>query len=393
MASEFRYPRHAIAVFELGFRPFFSAAGLFAIIATLIWMALYVFSAQLPLATAPMFWHAHEMIYGYVMAVVAGFLLTAVVNWTGVPSLSGTPLAMLLLLWLAGRIAFFLPIDRALPLAAIADFFFTAGLIIAVSHPIIKSRQWKQLGIVSKLLLMLVANGMFYAGMLGYLEQGVRWGLYSGLYLILALIFVMARRVIPFFVERGVADSFSPRNRTWLDIASLVLFTGWAALDVFTRQSAVIAWLSAALFAIHVLRMRDWYTPGIWKVPLLWSLYVAYGFLAVGFLLKALSIWQTVSPQLAVHAFAFGGIGLMTISMMSRVALGHTGRDVSRPPALVGPIFALLIAGAVFRVLVPAAVDAHYTLWVAVAQVLWVAAFATFCAVYIPMMIKPRVDS
>ncbi len=394
MAIELQQPRGAkFALFELGFRPFFSAAGLFAVVSVLVWMALYVFAAHLPMATiAPMYWHAHEMIYGYVMAVVAGFLLTAVGNWTGVRTFSGSPLAMLLLLWLVGRIAFFLPMERALLLAAGADLLFMIGLIVGVSLPVIKVRQWKQLGIVSKLLFMLFANGLFYAGLLGYAEQGVRWGLYLGLYLILALIFVMARRVIPFFIERGVAEQFSARNRLWLDVSSLVLFTAWAVLDIFTQQSNLVAWLSAALFAIHLWRLRDWYTPGIWKVPLLWSLYVAYGSLAIGFLLKALSIWQSVAPQLAVHAFAFGGIGLMTIGMMSRVALGHTGRDVARPPALVSPVFALLIAGAIFRVLLPAVVDSHYTLWIAVSQVLWIAGFAMFCVVYIPMLIKPRID-
>ncbi len=381
------------ALFELGFRPFFSAAGLFAVVSVLAWMALYVFAVHLPMASiAPIYWHAHEMIYGYVMAVVAGFLLTAVGNWTGVSTFRGPPLALLLLCWIIGRIAFFLPTDRALLLAAGADLLFMVGLIVGVSLPVIKVRQWKQLGIISKLLLMLFANGFFYAGILGYLDQGVRWGLYLGLYLILALVFVMARRVIPFFIERGVAEEFSARNRLWLDVSSLVLFTAWAVLDIFTQQSNPVAWLSVALFAIHLWRLRDWYTPGIWKVPLLWSLYIAYAFLAIGFLLKALSVWQSVAPQLAVHAFAFGGIGLITIAMMSRVALGHTGREVSSPPAIMAPVFALLIVGAVFRVLVPAMVESHYTLWIALSQGLWIVGFATFSLVYIPMLIKPRID-
>lgn len=383
----------SFALFELGFRPFFSAAGVFAVITILLWMLMYVFSLQLPLSgLTQYFWHAHEMIYGYAMAVVAGFLMTAVGNWTGISSFRGSKLIVVFALWLLARLAWFVPLGFSLQLSAIADLLFMLGLIIAVSLPVIQARQWSQVGVISKLWLILVANGLFYAGALGYLAQGIQWGIYTGLYLILALLFVMARRVMPFFIERGVDEDFSPRNRRWIDITSMVLFLIWAVLDVFTQQVMPLAWISLSLFVLHLWRLFDWHTPGIWNKPLLWSLYLGYGFISFGFLLKALSIWQGISPFYALHVFAIGGIGLISIGMMSRVILGHTGRNVFEPPRMLTPVFSLVILAALVRVVFPLVDATHYTLWVALSQLLWMAAFAVFSVVYIPQLIRPRVD-
>lgn len=383
----------SFALFELGFRPFFAAAGVFAVVAVLLWMITFVFG--LPLATAgpaPIQWHAHEMIYGYGMAVVAGFLLTAVVNWTGRMTLRRTPLALLLLAWLLARSALFVPLDGALWVAAVADLLFALGLIVGVTLPVWQVRQWKQLGIVSKLWLMLLANGAFYAGVLGYLDNGATWGLYGGLYVILALVFVMGRRVIPFFIERGVEESVQLRSRGWIDVASLVLFVLWVWMDLFTAQRQAVAWLSLLLLVIHLVRLWDWHTPGIWRKPLLWSLYVGYAFLLLGFALKAFAIWTGRAEIIAVHAFAYGSVGLVTIGMMSRVALGHSGRNVFDPPRQLAPVFALIVIGALVRVLLPLLAPQHYLLWIAAAEVLWILGFGLFAILYLPMLFAPRVD-
>ncbi len=386
-------PNRRFALFALGFRPFFSLAGLFAVLGMLLWMLMFGFSLQLPLSgLLPTIWHAHEMVYGYAMAVIAGFLLTAVGNWTGIPSFQGWKLFIVVAFWLIARVAFFLPVEGSLSLSAVADVLFMLGLIMGVSLPVIRARQWAQLGIIFKLVSMLLANGLFYAGALGYLSHGISWGLYTGFYLIVALVFMMARRVLPFFIERGVDEPFSARNRRWIDIASLVLFLVWASLDIFTQQRLLIGWLSLALLVVHAWRLFDWHTAGIWKKPLLWSLYLAYAFLSVGFLLKALSVWQGVSPFLALHAFAVGGVGLMTIGMMSRVALGHTGRNVFEPPAVLAPVFALIVLAAIARVAFPLLDAGHYKLWITLSQVLWITGFAAFSAVYIPQLMRPRVD-
>ncbi len=386
-------PLPHVALFQLGFRPFFSGAALFGITAVGLWMANYVFgSPATPPALPPVVWHGHEMVFGYAMAVVAGFLLTAVSNWTGQPSLKGPSLAFTFILWLGARVAFYTP-GNGLWLAAAADLAFLCALLYGVARPVLRVRQWKQTGILAKLMLMLATSASFYAGALGYLAEGIRWGLYGGLYLILALVFMMARRVVPFFIERGVDEDFVPRNRRWLDIASLVGVPIWAMFEIFLpEQTMAIRLLSLALFSMHALRLVDWHTPGIWRKPLLWSLFLGYGALVAGFGLRLLSTWGEVSPSIALHAFTYGGIGMMTLGMMARVALGHTGRNVSSPPPAIRWFLALLAAGALSRVLLPLLDDAHYTLWVGLSQILWMLAFAHFTLIYLPILTRPRID-
>jgi uncharacterized protein involved in response to NO len=379
-------------VLNLGFRPFFLAAGGFAVLSMLIWVGLYQFGWTLRLNGLPATtWHAHEMLYGYAMAVAAGFLLTAVKNWTGVQTLHGAPLLVLFLLWLAARVVPFL---TPLPIESMAllDLGFMAFLLVAVALPVVKVRQWKQVGILSLLLLMLVANALFYLGVVGVLSDGVGWGLYSGLYLIVALVFAMGRRVIPFFIEKGVGYPVQLKNRLWLDWAVLVLFLLFAVVDVFTPYAGLAALLAAVQIPLHGLRMVDWHTPGIWRKPLLWVLYLASGSMLLGFVLKLAGYQFAISPFLAVHAFAVGGIGMVTIGMMARVTLGHTGRNVFAPPTVDSWIFAVLFLGAVVRVIVPLLDTVHYGFWVGLSQLLWIAAFSLFFIVHFPMLYGPRVD-
>ncbi len=383
----------SFALFELGFRPFFSAAAVFAIVAIGLWMAMFVFSLPLaPRGLTGALWHGHEMVFGYAMAVIAGFLLTAVGNWTGVPGLRGTPLLGLLTAWAVARVAFFWPSESALAVAALADAVFTLGLLVAVVRPIVQVRQWKQLGILAKLVLLVVSNLVFYAGALGYSPDAALWGLYSGFYLVLALVLAMARRVVPFFIERGVEEPFEARNRAWLDVGSMGLFLVWAVLDVFFDQATIVGILSVVLFVLHTVRLRDWFTPGILRAPLLWSLYLGYGFLVLGFLLKALAAVSGIPGTLALHAFAFGGIGTITLGMMSRVSLGHTGRNVFDPPNVLAVMFSVLLVGALVRVIVPLIDGAGYIVWVGISQVLWMLGFGLFLIAYLPMLMQPRLD-
>jgi uncharacterized protein involved in response to NO len=329
------------------------------------------------------------MIYGYAAAVIAGFLLTAVRNWTGLPTLQGVPLLLLLLLWAAGRILILGGNDAALASAAVTDSLFTTLLLVAIARPVIKTRQWRQTGILSKVALLPCANLMFYAGVLGYFPQGVRVGLYSGLYLIVALVLVMSRRVLPFFIEKGVGYSVQLMNRRWLDIIALLAFFLFWIADILQPDSLPAAVLAGLLCILHTFRMAGWYTPGIWRRPLLWSLYGGYGFLVIGFALKAAVPVFGVSPLLALHAFAYGGIGLFTLGMMTRVSIAHTGRDILAPRPILFWMFAVLALGAIIRVIPPLVVPAHYVLWISLSQALWIAAFAVFLITCLPMLLKP----
>ena len=381
------------AFLNLGFRPFFTVAAAFAVLSMLAWTGVIVFGWQTEFTALPLTtWHAHEMIYGYALAVIAGFLLTAVKNWTGIQTLHGTPLLLLLLLWLAGRLLLFAGAAVPMHIIALVDSLFLVWLIGALLVPVIKVRQWKQLGIISKLVLLLLSNGVFYAGALGVIEDGMRIGLYSGIYLVIALIFVMGRRVMPMFIANGVGYPVQLKNRPWLDIASLVLFLVFWIADIVRPDTLPVALLAMALLVLHAVRLAGWYTPGIWKKPLLWVLYVGYGWLVAGFALKAAVVFLGISPFLPLHAFTYGGIGMITLGMMARVTLGHTGRNVFDPPPVLFWMFAVLLFGAVIRVLLPLVDPLHYPTWIVLSQGLWIIAFSLFLAIFLSLLVRPRVD-
>ena len=386
--------RHTgVAILNLGFRPFFAGAAAFAVLSMLVWMGIYIFGWQwqpvdLPATT----WHAHEMIYGYGMAVIAGFLLTAVKNWTGVQTLYGIPLLLLFLLWLTARLRLLVGGAGVLAWVALADGLFNLMLVAALAWPIFKVRQFKQFGILSKIILLMLANLLFYAGVLEIYPWGVQAGLYSGVYLVMALIFAMSRRVLPFFIERGVDQPVTLINRAWLDGASLFLFLAFWLADIAEPDSLLVAGLAGALCVLHTIRLAGWYTAGIRAKPLLWVLYLAYMAIAIGFALKVAVYVFGISPFLPLHAFTYGGIGLFTIGMMARVTLGHTGRNILEPPAAAAWMFGLLAIGSVIRVALPMFDAGHYILWMGVSQVLWIVAFSLFLRVFLLMLFQPRTD-
>jgi len=386
---------YRFAFHHLGFRPFFLLAGVYAVLVVAVWAWLYhgqdpqLLIAALP----PVTWHAHEMLYGYALAVIAGFLLTAVGNWTGVQTLHGVPLLLLAGMWLLARLLPFTHFAWALPAMAALDLGFGAGLCLAVLHPVVKVRQWSQLGVVMKIVTLLVLNLLFYLGLLGVFADGVRIGLYGGLYLVVSLALMMGRRVIPFFIERGVTEPVTVRNYRWLDISSLVLMLVFIVVEVFIKVPWLATLAAAVLALLYAVRLHGWHAAGLWHKPLLWSLYLGYAWLAAGFLLRALGPLTGINPMLSIHAFTYGGIGLMTLGMMARVTLGHTGRNVFEPPAAVTWMLLLLLLGSGVRVLLPLVTSKHYyALWIGVSQGLWLLAFAWFSWTYAPMLVRPRVD-
>ena len=380
------------ALFNLGFRAFFLGASVYSVVVMLFWTGIYAFHVSLPMAGLAAFqWHAHEMIYGYSMAVIAGFLLTAVRNWTGIQTIHGAALAVVCSFWLIARLLF-LAGSSYIGAAGVFDLLFEALLLIAIAWPIVRGRNWRQLGILFKVMLLAAGNACFYLGYLGILEQGMYWGIYGGLYLVVGLILTMGGRVTPGFIERGVGYPVQLTDPKWITPLGLLLFLGFFISDLFVRDARFAGYAAAALFIVYSIRLTGWHTPGIWKKPLLWSLYTALLFIDAGFLLFALSVFTSVSKFLAIHAFAYGGIGLITVSMMARVALGHTGRNVNEPPGTVRYTLLLLALGALFRVLFPVFYPDHYLTWIIISQALWIAAFLLFVITYAPILIQPRID-
>lgn len=379
----------SLPLLSLGFRPFFLAAAAYAVFAMGIWFASYAFGFSTGTnGLPPSIWHAHEMVYGYTLAVIAGFLLTAVTNWTGLHTLRGIPLLLLLLAWLAARVAFYVP-GAGLYWSAVFDTVFGIALLIAVTIPVARKRQMQQSGILAKLLLIGAGNLVFYLGALGYLEQGMQWGLYTGFYLVIGLILAMSRRLIPFFIERGLDEPVQLRNSARLDVASVALYLVFFGVEVFTGYRQTAAALAAVLFVIHLYRLGGWYVHGIWRKPLLWSLLLAYLSITAGFALFAASLWYGALRFPALHAFAVGGIGLVTLSMMTRVSLGHTGRSVQEPPRIVSPVLVLLVAAGLVRVALPPLLPGLYNVWIGLSQLMWMAAFGGFLLAYLPILVKP----
>ncbi len=381
--------KHKIVPFlRLGFRPFFFAAGLVGVIFMALWLVFF-HTHILNLNISVNLWHGHEMVFAYAVAVIVGFLLSAVKNWTNLQTLNGKPLLALFVLWIAGRFLPFIPLQY-LAFQALIDVGFLGFAIVAIAYPIIKTKQKQQIGIIGKLLLITVAHGLFYLGLLGIVEHGEVWGLYLGFYLIISLILMMARRLIPFFIERGLHLDSGLKNSKWLDLSSLFLVLLFIPIEVFS-QGVLSAILAGILFVIHSLRLFNWHHPGIWKKPLLWSIYCAYGFIILGFGLNALSYFVIFMPNIALHSFAFG-IALMTLSMMSRVSLGHTGRNVFAPPRLLNRLFIILSLSFVFRVIAPIISPEYYIYWIFSSQVLWIVSFVMFLLIYTPLFFKVRID-
>lgn len=376
-----------------GFRPFFIGASLFAIATMATWLGVYRFGLQLQLDGISIFqWHAHEMLYGYSMAVIAGFLLTAAWNWTGEKTAAGAGLAWIFFPWLAARLLMGAGTPY-LPYAAVADLFFMLALGFATARPIVKARQKRQIPVLVIMALLALANLAFYLGAAGLWPPGVRLGIYGGLYIVLGMVLFMGRRVIPFFTQRGVGYPVELKNSRLNDIATYILYPLFVLSEVFLPQHAAGAVLAAALLVSNSIRVNGWHTLGIWQKPLLWGLFAAFVMINLGFLLRAMSLFTALPDFLPVHAYAVGGIGIVTVSMMARVTLGHTGRDVHKAPPVMTLLLVSMVLTSTVRLFFTLTDPINYQLWIMVAGSLWIATFILFSIVFIPMLIGPRVDT
>ncbi|HPH06133.1 MAG TPA: NnrS family protein [Methylotenera sp.] len=380
------------ALFNLGFRPFFLGAGIFAIASITAWMLVYFSYGTITMTNISISqWHAHEMLYGYSMAVVAGFLLTAVKNWTGIPTLSGKPLMVLVMLWSIGRVLFLCG-TSFIVWVALADILFGLMLMVAITMPIVKVKQWKQLAVLSKVVLLWIGNIIFYFACFGFFADGLNYAINGAILLFISLILMIGRRVIPFFIERGVATKVQLKQYKWLDISILVMFAALFINVIFLKILSLTMMFAWVLFILNGLRLMNWHTSGLWQVPLLWSLYLSAWLINLGFFFYGLQAQYSNLSILTLHIFAIGGIGLMSLSMMSRVALGHTGRDIRNPSPWIKATFVSLIASVLFRALVPMLLPQYYMHWMLVAAVLWVLGFAIFVWIYTPILLRSRVD-
>lgn len=378
-------------LWRLGFRPFFLGGAVFAVLAVGLWAAVLL--GYLPgwqPAGGSLAWHRHELPFGFAVAIIAGFLLTAVQNWTGRPGLSGWPLAALFGLWLLARLAWLLGAPLSLLLALQLPFLPLLAWVLG--RQLRQVHQWRNYPLVVVVLLMAGCEWLLLYGLALGDDALQRRGALAGLWLIAALVSILGGRVIPFFTQRGLnrAEPAAPRPR--LDLLVLVLSLSLALLFASGLALQPSRWmlpLLLALAALHGLRLWHWYDAGIWRVPLLWSLHLAYAWLPLALL--ALAAWHAGwlnNASLAYHALALGTVGGAILAMLARVSLGHTGRPL-QPPALMGWAFASLQLAVMARVLlVPFAPAAGLGL----SSLLWLTAFALFVRHYAVMFCTARVD-
>lgn len=376
-------PPKGFALFNLAFRPFFLLAVLFAASAMALWGLSLSSPVSLPLTVA---WHGHEMLFGYAVAVIAGFLLTASRNWTGVRTPQGWALAGMAALWAVPRLGLpFMPSSGWLGLA-VADIGFDLLLTAVLARTL--WRNPANLWIFPPLLLALTAGNLaWWLAALGFWPEGHGLGLIVGQGAAIGVLLVMGVRVAPFFIEKRLNVPVTSRVPVAV-YRTGAAFYGLLVMAELWGAPFAVSLLAGALALITAWVLWRWHAPGLWREPLLWMLWLAGAWLALGFGLKALG-----DPMgLARHALLAGALGLATFGMMARVSLGHSGRVVYPAPRGTLAAFLLLALGAMLRVILPLAWPSSMVWAAPLAALAWALSFIAFLAVYAPMLWRPRVD-
>jgi uncharacterized protein involved in response to NO len=379
-----------LVLFALGFRPFFLLSGLFAILSIALWVPTFVGWLPLNSYYGQIGWHSHEMIFGYTAAVIAGFLLTSVRNWTEMATPQGSSLAALTLIWCLGRILPFFPSALSAELIALVDLSFLPALAVGIGVPLVRRGDRRNLLFLPLIAVFWLANILVHLALLGFVPNLAHKAVILGLNLVVLLIVIMGGRVIPFFTERALQAIRIKRWNAieWLAIISVIAFTLAEFFFIDPRVAGVFAGVAAIANGI---RLGGWYTYRYWRVPLLWVLHLGYGWIVAGFMLKAGSALGVIPPQFTVHAFSLGAIGVLTMGMMARVSLGHTGRPLKVGAGMV-IAFAAVNLAAVTRGLLPILQPQWFPQLVILSGVLWLVAYAIFIVVYVPVLLQPRLD-
>ncbi len=374
-----------------GFRLFFLLAGVHAVLFLPAW--LLTLSARFAPARHldAMTWHAHEMLFGFTSAVIAGFLLTSVSNWTSRETLVGAPLGALGVVWVAGRIVMTLP--TGLPSWAVAaiDLAFLPLVALAIGRPILATKNTRNFGMVGLVLAMWLGNLALHADALGLLPGARGRALSLAIDGIILMIIVMAARVFPMFTRNATGVSTIAGNPR-LDRAAVAAMLATTLADAAVSDARAGGALAAVTAALVAARAWGWGARHAARVPLLWILHVGHAWIVIGLALRAASsLGGLVSPVLATHALTVGAIGCLTLGMMSRVSLGHTGRMIIATPTMTTS-FVLLTLAALVRVVTPIVRESAYRTSVYVAGTLWAAAFGLFVVAIVPLVFTPRVD-
>ncbi|MGM0693829.1 MAG: NnrS family protein [Pseudomonadota bacterium] len=384
-----------LAVTRLAFRPFFLLAALFSVLSLGVWFAFWHGDILLRPFGGLMYWHQHEMLFGFAAAVVAGFLLTAVQNWTGLPSLKGGPLLALVGLWLAGRVLMAFPMGLPAWLPVLVDLVFLPVVAGIMARLVIAAKRWRNLVFLPALGLLALANLAMHLGVMRGDAELIRQAAYLAVLLVTLLMVVVGGRVIAMFTANRLGLTRRPPIPA-LEVASLgsvmavVLGQLLVALGV-ALPAALLAGLMGLAALANAVRLARWGGQHSWREPLLWGLHLSYAFIPVGLAMWALALLAGSRADAAVHALTIGGMGTMMLAMMSRVSLGHTARPIRTLPG-IGVALGLMVAAALLRspvlALFPQITHWTYNLGI----IFWCLAYGVFLFHYTGPLLSARAD-
>lgn len=382
------------ALFDYGFRPFFLLCGLYALAIVPLWLFRFAHASVAFGALPGVYWHAHEMLYGFVFAAVAGFLLTAVPSWTGARGFAGWPLATVVALWIVGRIA--MGSVGAVPfwITAVAELTLVPALLLLLAPPIFRSAN-RNAPLLGVLVVLWLIDGVFLAALARGDGQLASGAMRLAIDFVLVLVTVIGGRIVPAFTANALrrrGETVAVLTRMPLEYATIAAMVAIAIGDVFAPETMLAGVLAALAAALHVIRLAGWRSFRARGESILWVMHVAYAWLPIGLALKA--AWLLGAAGWAMkwqHALTTGLFATMILAVMTRSALGHTGRPLVVSRATTAA-YLLLTVGALVRVFGAALFPQHYLLALSVSGLAWVLCFLLFLMVYIPILLGPRAD-
>tara|TARA_R110001583_G_scaffold21088_4_gene80275 strand:- start:7520 stop:8713 length:1194 start_codon:yes stop_codon:yes gene_type:complete len=379
-----------VAFLEFAFRPLFLLASLFSIISLLVWNSTLTGSISLNLYGGSLWWHMHEMLFGFTAAIIVGFLLTAVQNWTKVKGVNGLGLLALVAVWFTARVLFFLPTVIPHWLIASVDIAFLPIAALCLAYPILKVKQWRNLMFIPILVMMSLVNFTMHYAVFIQDFQLINSASTAMVLLVTLVMCIMGGRVFPMFTANGTK---TPRTNAlpWLENLAmgstlLAVLSSFNIIELPAILIAIIFFVAAIANATRALRWKIWVTL---KTPLVWSLHISYLCIAIGLLMYGLSeITTVVSHSQAIHALTVGAMGTMILSMISRVSLGHTGRNIVVGKVMTIAFIAIILA--FFTRVFGSYFIGNYSQVIAAAVGFWVIAYGCFVVLYFPILTKPR---
>lgn len=391
------------AAFCYGFRPFFLGAAVYAVLAMTVWIAWTASAAAgwpqdwLPVAGSPFAWHAHEMVFGFAAAAIGGFLLTAVPNWTGALPLSGVPLVILFGTWLVGRVAMGLSALLPYPLVMGLDVAFLPVLGGFAGRQLFVRPAARNLVFLVLVAVMTACNIAFHAGNAGYLALDPLAAVRGSMLIVVLMIAIIGGRIIPAFTHNWLHGQRStermPQRVAWLDRTALASLAAAVLLEAAGAGGWIVGAAALAAALSNGARLLLWRGIATRSEPIVWVLHLGYAWIVAGLALTALQAFTQLVPGAIVsHAFGTGAIGTMIIAVMSRASLGHTGRRLIAPRAIVWA-YHLVTLAAVLRVAGPLLVPQHYGAVLAAAGLAWIGSFLLFTVIYAPILTTPRVHT